>query len=144
MFLAFCISIGMQFIQGGCRDSTMTQASCKRLTRKLVPGNQGHGVRCCSKDGTSCTTPRQCHMGANYLEAANICSKLDMRLCNDGDDLDNLCCKTGCNLDYRTIWIDGEGQILFAYDHVNMIRYAYDLSSLNRCDGNVLLSFSMS
>ena len=99
----FLLTIGMKFVQGGCNGGHTQH------TRQLVSGKERHGVRCCSKDGTKCTTPDPCHVHKKYHEAADICSNLGLRLCNDGDDLENLCCNTGCDLDFHTIWIDVQG-----------------------------------
>ena len=76
------------------------------------PSDEKHAVRCCDDTGTTCTTPRPCHLASTYYEAVEICSKHGLRLCTRNEKLDDICCGTGCELDSTTMWIaDDPGMI---------------------------------
>lgn len=64
-------------------------------------------VRCCSKDGKTCTTVSDCEEPSDattYDDAADQCFKLDQRLCTKHEILSELCCKTGGKCDDAAIW----------------------------------------
>ena len=64
-------------------------------------------VRCCSFDGTSCTTVNDCNDSDNlmsYSDAEDECSKIGMRLCTKDELLTELCCGTGGTCDSNAVW----------------------------------------
>jgi len=82
-------------------------------------------VRCCSSDGSSCTTQdlpgsiaadviapdgtdvgsvEACRQDVSYFEARGICEEAGLRLCSSGELDSGVCCGTGCWHDHRAIW----------------------------------------
>jgi len=81
-------------------------------------------VRCCSADGSSCTTQglgdsttgdvfdldggvvaqQACITSATFSEAAGICAAEGLRLCTSSELDSGVCCGTGCWHDHRAIW----------------------------------------
>ena len=64
-------------------------------------------VRCCSFDGTSCTTVNDCNDSDNlmsYSDAEDECSKIGMRLCTKDELLTEVCCGTGGTCDSNAVW----------------------------------------
>lgn len=60
-------------------------------------------VRCCSEDGSSCTSPG-CHSDKTFAEAEQICASEGKRLCRESEVLGNRCCGSGCGFDGQFIW----------------------------------------
>merc|ERR550539_1231653 len=70
------------------------------------PSSELHGVRCCSNDGSFCTTTRSCQ-GTNRLtfqQAEAHCENEGMRLCTRAEMETEMCCGTGGNCDSRSVW----------------------------------------
>ena len=63
------------------------------------------GVRCCSNDGTTCTTPLYCASNKmSYVDAVSKCSEASRRLCSRGELLSDICCGTGGYCDDHEVW----------------------------------------
>jgi len=65
------------------------------------------GVRCCSSDGTSCTTPSTCTSWndlKNHVDAEAECAADGMRLCTKDELLSEICCTTGGGCDSELVW----------------------------------------
>ena len=63
------------------------------------------GVRCCSNNGMSCTTPAFCYNNKmSFHDASSNCSEYGRRLCTKKELLGGLCCDTGGNCDYHEVW----------------------------------------
>ena len=65
------------------------------------------GVRCCSSDGTSCSTPSSCTSSndlKNNVDAAAECAADGMRLCTKNELLSDICCGTGGQCDSNLVW----------------------------------------
>ena len=65
------------------------------------------GVRCCSSDGTSCTTPSTCTSWndlKNHVDAEAECAADGMRLCTKNELLSDICCGTGGQCDSNLVW----------------------------------------
>ena len=71
----------------------------------MNPGDEIHAVRCCNDDLTTCTTPLPCTVKGTYLEAVEVCSRRGLRLCPRAENLPDICCGKGCNVDTTTMWI---------------------------------------
>ena len=68
-------------------------------------------VRCCSTDGTSCSTISDCTDSGDlvtYAEAADKCAAEGLpgsyRLCNKNELLEDICCGTGGQCDDYGVW----------------------------------------
>ena len=64
-------------------------------------------VRCCSTDGTSCTTKSQCTDSADlvmYADAEAECAASGQRLCTKEELLTDMCCGTGGSCDSHGVW----------------------------------------
>ena len=79
----------------------------ERLTPIENPSSSKKGaVRCCSKDGRTCVTPKSC-LVATFAEAETKCVEEGMRICT-ADELDrHKCCWTGCDFDGQLTWRTG-------------------------------------
>ena len=77
------------------------------------PGTERHAVRCCDNFDSTCISPRPCQLAKTFEEAKNICSQQGLSLCSQNVELDNICCKTGCEIDAITMWIadDQKGKV---------------------------------
>jgi len=65
-------------------------------------------VRCCSMDGSSCSTndlDGGCQAGKTLAEAHAICAANDKRLCTEHEMADNVCCGTGCWFNNHAVWV---------------------------------------
>jgi len=65
-------------------------------------------VRCCSMDGSSCSTSGLdggCQAGKTLAEAHAICAANDERLCTEHEMADNVCCNTGCWFNHHAVWV---------------------------------------
>ena len=63
------------------------------------------GVRCCSNDGTTCSTPLSCDDNKMpYGDAVSKCTEDHRRLCSKDELLRDICCGTGGNCDAYEIW----------------------------------------
>ena len=60
-------------------------------------------MRCCSKDGQTCITPKPCAT-TTWIKAHAICSELGRRICKADDLKNNKCCLTGCYFDDKLTW----------------------------------------
>ena len=60
-------------------------------------------MRCCSKDGQTCITPKPCAT-TTWKKAHAICSELGRRICKADDLKNNKCCLTGCYFDDKLTW----------------------------------------
>jgi len=64
-------------------------------------------VRCCSADGTSCSTISQCTNSndlMNYADAKGTCEANGQRLCTKDELLSDICCGTGGSCDSHEVW----------------------------------------
>ena len=77
-----------------------------------------HAVRCCAQDGSSCTaysSGSTCFpVSATYPEAIQACTAAGMRLCTM-EEIDSVCCGTGCSYDGQRIWSSSEAQCDSSY-----------------------------
>ena len=63
------------------------------------------GVRCCSNDGATCSTPLSCdNTKMSYVDAESKCFDDNRRLCSKADILSDICCGTGGNCDSYEVW----------------------------------------
>jgi len=78
-------------------------------------GNEKHAVRCCDNIQATCVSPSPCQLSSTFTEAENICSQEGLNLCSRHQNLDSICCKTGCEIDATTMWIadDSKGTSFF-------------------------------
>ena len=63
------------------------------------------GVRCCSKNGSTCTTTMTC--GKDYLSydnAVSHCAEQGRRICTKVELLNEICCGTGGQCDQHAVW----------------------------------------
>ena len=63
-------------------------------------------VRCCSKNGKTCVTPKLCMM-MPWSMAQAMCSAIGRRICTAEELAMNKCCSTGCGFDSRLTWHTG-------------------------------------
>ena len=64
-------------------------------------------TRCCSSDGSSCSTESKCTDSSDlvtYAEAEAKCSTKGMRLCTEEELLSDVCCATGGQCDNYVVW----------------------------------------
>ena len=65
-------------------------------------------IRCCSADGTECTTVtndcRESTYATTYDDATSQCESLGLRLCTKTELLTDVCCGTGGSCDSYAIW----------------------------------------
>ena len=66
------------------------------------------GVRCCTMNGNTCATPRNCENDepVTFDEAADFCaaSYQDYRLCTKDELLSDICCGTGGMCNNHAVW----------------------------------------
>ena len=65
--------------------------------------NSINSVRCCSKNGDTCVTPKPC-LKTTLVKAQERCARMGKRLCTEDELARNTCCGTGCNFDNTQIW----------------------------------------
>ena len=69
-----------------------------------MPSKSAKGaVRCCSKNGQTCITPKPC-METTFEIAQTKCSARGMRICTADELENNKCCSTGCGFDAKLTW----------------------------------------
>ena len=73
------------------------------------PGNEKHAVRCCDNKAKTCVSPEPCFLESTYQEASEICLERGLELCRYTEELSEICCQTGCDIDPITMWISDEG-----------------------------------
>jgi len=73
-------------------------------------------VRCCSKDGKTCTSNARaefsgpsdsaagCKDHVTWNDANHHCCSHGMRLCTQPELNDGICCNTGCSFDAKVVW----------------------------------------
>ena len=72
-----------------------------------MPSKSGRGaVRCCSKNGQTCVTPKPC-MRTTLAMAQAKCSAIGRRICTAEELAMNKCCSTGCGFDDKLTWYTG-------------------------------------
>ena len=71
----------------------------------VAPGHEKYAVRCCDNGKSTCISPQPCKLSSTYQEAENICFQQGLNLCSRNDELNSICCKTGCEIDYLPMWI---------------------------------------
>ena len=72
-----------------------------------MPSKSANGaVRCCSKNGRTCVTPKSC-METTFAMAQAECSAIEMRICTAEELERNKCCNTGCGFDDKLTWRTG-------------------------------------
>ena len=70
-------------------------------------------VRCCTTDGTSCSTTSQCTNSndlTNYADAKGTCEANGQRLCTKDELLSDICCGTGGSCDSHEVWTSTTGR----------------------------------
>ena len=70
-------------------------------------------VRCCSDDGTSCSTVSNCNDSSNlvtYADAEDECAANGMRICTKDELLTDICCGTGGGCDSKVVWTSTTAQ----------------------------------
>ena len=76
----------------------------RRLKAIDMPSKAAKGaVRCCSKNGQTCVTPKPC-MTTTLAMAQARCAKMGRRICTAEELAKNKCCGTGCGFDSRLTW----------------------------------------
>jgi len=83
---------------------------------ELVSQSTERHVRCCSMDGTSCSTFSASGVlwtpfsgaGVIFSEAKSMCESDGRRLCTLEELSGGVCCGTGGNLDVKMIWTQSE------------------------------------
>ena len=86
------------------------------------PGNEKHAVRCCNNNELKCMSPRPCQLSKTFEEAKNICDQQGLSLCSNNEMLDDICCKTGCDIDTETMWIaDYETRNIFPISNTSFL-----------------------
>lgn len=67
---------------------------------------ESHAVRCCSYDGSMCTTTTRlgCESSVSWLEAHAACHEQGLRLCSKAEMQSYKCCVTGCMFDVDRVW----------------------------------------
>ena len=98
------------FVTNGCTKLFPSEISAR-------PGDEKHAVRCCDNSKKTCISPEPCFLSSTFDEASTICSERGLELCRYGEDLSEICCKTGCEIDPLTMWIsdDGLGKSIIHY-----------------------------
>ena len=64
-------------------------------------------IRCCSTDGTTCSTESNCQNTndlVTYADAETECAANGMRLCTKDELLTDICCGTGGQCDSYAVW----------------------------------------
>lgn len=67
-------------------------------------------VRCCEEDkpASTCVTGQLadgCARDKTFSEAEAICAANGLRICDEQEIMDRLCCGTGCDFDQRYVWV---------------------------------------
>ena len=88
----------------GCPKSGKSPRS-KEMSSKSKMLAKG-AVRCCSKNGKTCITPKLC-MTTTLARAQARCAKMGRRICTAEELAKNKCCGTGCGFDSRLTWHTG-------------------------------------
>ena len=74
----------------------------------MISTTQTGAVRCCSFDdygnGRSCKSKIPDCSTLTFSNAKKKCSEFGMRLCTEEELASNICCKTGCNFDFKLVW----------------------------------------
>ena len=72
-----------------------------------MPSKSAKGaVRCCSKNGQTCITPKPC-LETTFEMAQASCSAIERRICTAEELAKNKCCRSGCGFDDKLIWHTG-------------------------------------
>ena len=101
------------YVDDGC--NTESDDSPVDFTGSYQPNSFQAGVRCCSTDGSQCTTLGTCPGGTTYSDAAEKCADDGKRLCTKDELRSEICCFTGGNCDSSEIWTStpsGSGNVL--------------------------------
>ena len=98
----FNILLDFHFVTNGC-----TKLFPRGITAQA--GDEKHSVRCCDDTGETCISPHPCMLANTYQEAYDVCIRQGLQLCRNNEKLSDICCKTGCEIDDKTMWISGEG-----------------------------------
>ena len=82
---------------------------CKRVvyqTGELKMKSFQASVRCCSLDGSKCSTPQNCSTSnlMDYNGAHALCASSGKRLCTKDELNTNMCCSTGGDCDRWLVW----------------------------------------
>lgn len=62
------------------------------------------GVRCCSQNGSTCSSPNSCPQQLPFDQAKAVCTALGQRLCTKDELLTDMCCGTGGSCDHYAVW----------------------------------------
>ena len=79
----------------------------------VAPGHEKYAVRCCDNRKSTCISPQPCKLSSTYQEAENICFQQGLSLCSRNKELNSICCKTGCEIDYLPMWIADDSKGIF-------------------------------
>ena len=77
-------------------------------------------IRCCSVDGTECTTVtancKEPTYATTYDDAVSQCESQGLRLCTKNELLTDVCCGTGGGCDSYAIWTStSAGKLIYLY-----------------------------
>ena len=97
------------YVDDGCHTEHLWGNKKKNKGGDDFPGtfevdDFGAGVRCCSEDGSTCTTIGICPGGSTHSKAKETCEGQGMRLCTKDELLNEVCCKAGGNCDNHLVW----------------------------------------
>jgi hypothetical protein len=81
---------------------------------QFLAKTQKAGVRCCSSDGSTCTTPGSCPGSSTYAQAQQICSYSGRRICSKLEIESSKCCGTGGGCDAHPTWTSTPAPVLRA------------------------------
>lgn len=101
-------------------DLVLHARGCPSSGTEIVEGydkSVQYAVSCCSTDGKTCTSPHSpsCQL-KTYDEAVKMCEAVGRRLCAKSE-LEN-CCGTGCDYDWKFIWVVAEPYFEFYQDSI--------------------------
>ena len=54
-------------------------------------------------------SPKPCMLARSYQEAKETCLEQGLELCKNNENLNDICCGTGCEIDPLSMWISDEG-----------------------------------
>ena len=61
-----------------------------------------------SNVGSTCMSPQPCMLASSYQEAKETCSEQGLELCKSNENLNDICCGTGCVFNSPTIGRNAE------------------------------------
>ena len=104
IFLFFLIEETFYYVDDGCQSEGSNPDDYDAFYQSEFSSAY---VRCCSDDGSSCTTISDCRDTSemvNYADAETACSSNGLRLCTMDELLTDICCGTGGSSDSSLVW----------------------------------------